>query len=387
MATQEQRLTDAFQLIGTDIKNILNSIWSKRGNAGTDPATHFIGTTDGQPLIFRTNNLERFRILGNGNFGIGTTSPTNTLDVIGGFSLRNTQGAQGTNYGIEFNTNSNSPRIDWVYNGNYTGSFAGDADFFFRLQNSRVGAGGFRFVTNQGSGGVSRLSILNNGNVLINTTTDAGFRLDVNGTGSFVSANNLVSHTALRVRNNSNNGDLLNVRGNGNVLVGVGGLSISRADDPSNSLLATITHASDGTTRFSTGIISSRYGTPSTAESYIEHNFSNGRWQFWGAGSGATPVFLLRVANLANNTTFFRLQNASNDLFSVNTNGNVLIGTTTDVASAILNLTSTTKGFLPPRMTSAQRTAIVSPAVGLVVYQTDATEGLYVNSSTGWIML
>jgi hypothetical protein len=64
--------------------------------------------------------------------------------------------------------------------------------------------------------------------------------------------------------------------------------------------------------------------------------------------------------------------------------GNFAIGTTTDTASAILNVTSTTRGFLPPRMTNAQRLAIASPAVGLIVYCTDAVEGLYVNKSTGW---
>ncbi len=50
--------------------------------------------------------------------------------------------------------------------------------------------------------------------------------------------------------------------------------------------------------------------------------------------------------------------------------------------SAILDLSSTTKGFLPPRLTSAQRAAVVLPATGLVVYQTDGTAGLYVNVGT-----
>jgi hypothetical protein len=35
-------------------------------------------------------------------------------------------------------------------------------------------------------------------------------------------------------------------------------------------------------------------------------------------------------------------------------------------------------------MTNAQRTAIASPAVGLMVYCTDAVEGLYIYKSTGW---
>jgi hypothetical protein len=39
------------------------------------------------------------------------------------------------------------------------------------------------------------------------------------------------------------------------------------------------------------------------------------------------------------------------------------------------------------RMTNAQRLAIASPAIGLMVYCTDAVEGLYVNKSTGWIFI
>ena len=50
-------------------------------------------------------------------------------------------------------------------------------------------------------------------------------------------------------------------------------------------------------------------------------------------------------------------------------------------------MNSTTKGFLPPRMTSTQRTAISSPAVGLIVYQTDATEGTYEYTSSGWRLI
>jgi hypothetical protein len=52
--------------------------------------------------------------------------------------------------------------------------------------------------------------------------------------------------------------------------------------------------------------------------------------------------------------------------------------------SAQVVINSTTRGFLPPRMTNAQRLAIASPAVGLMVYCTDAVEGLYVYKSTGW---
>ena len=46
------------------------------------------------------------------------------------------------------------------------------------------------------------------------------------------------------------------------------------------------------------------------------------------------------------------------------------IGTTSPNASAILDLTSTTKGFLPPRMTTSERDAITNPETGLTIYNT-----------------
>jgi hypothetical protein len=55
-------------------------------------------------------------------------------------------------------------------------------------------------------------------------------------------------------------------------------------------------------------------------------------------------------------------------------------------SSSVLQVDSTTKGSLPfPRITQAQRLAITTPAIGLHVYQTDTTEGVYVNKSTGWV--
>ena len=48
--------------------------WKLTGNAGTTPGTDFIGTTDAQAWVIKTNNAERARILSGGNFGIGTTA-------------------------------------------------------------------------------------------------------------------------------------------------------------------------------------------------------------------------------------------------------------------------------------------------------------------------
>lgn len=51
--------------------------------------------------------------------------------------------------------------------------------------------------------------------------------------------------------------------------------------------------------------------------------------------------------------------------------------------SAMLDVKSTTKGFLVPRMTAAQRTAISSPATGLLIYQTDDVIGYWYNQGSG----
>ena len=55
-------------------------------------------------------------------------------------------------------------------------------------------------------------------------------------------------------------------------------------------------------------------------------------------------------------------------------------------ASAMLDVSSTTKGFLPPRMTTTERNAIGTPATGLVIFNT-TTNGLEFKSSTGWTSL
>ncbi|WP_203229460.1 hypothetical protein [Aureibaculum marinum] len=70
-------------------------------------------------------------------------------------------------------------------------------------------------------------------------------------------------------------------------------------------------------------------------------------------------------------------------LFSIAGFAQVGIGTTTPDASSALEVQSTEKGLLIPRMTSAQRTAIASPALGLLVYDTD-TKSIWNFDGTAW---
>lgn len=66
----------------------------------------------------------------------------------------------------------------------------------------------------------------------------------------------------------------------------------------------------------------------------------------------------------------------------IDQNGNLGIGTSSPNANAILDVTSTTKAFMPPRMTTAQKTAIASPTAGMVVY--DSTLAKLCVYTTAW---
>jgi len=71
-------------------------------------------------------------------------------------------------------------------------------------------------------------------------------------------------------------------------------------------------------------------------------------------------------------------------LFTALSYAQVGINTNTPDASSALEIESTTGGILIPRMTETQRDAIVSPASGLMIYQTDEVSGFYFYNGTGW---
>ena len=67
----------------------------------------------------------------------------------------------------------------------------------------------------------------------------------------------------------------------------------------------------------------------------------------------------------------------------VNASGNVGIGTSSP--AGILDVTSTTSAFLPPRMTTTQKNAIGSPQDGMVVYDTTLHKlSVYSTGSSTW---
>jgi len=84
----------------------------------------------------------------------------------------------------------------------------------------------------------------------------------------------------------------------------------------------------------------------------FKNNFSGGLYRFYNSNA----------VNLGD-TQFMQIQPSGRILMQSG-------GTFTDIPSARFAITSTTEGFLPPRMTTAQRDAISSPAAGLLIYNT-----------------
>lgn len=73
---------------------------------------------------------------------------------------------------------------------------------------------------------------------------------------------------------------------------------------------------------------------------------------------------------------------------TIDPQGDIGIGTTAPDASAIQDITSTSKGILIPRMSTAQRNTIAAPAHGLLVFNVDENEFQYYNMGTAmWIPL
>ncbi len=56
--------------------------WGLTGNAGTNPAINFIGTTDAQPLWFRTNNSNKMVLTTDGHLGFNTANPIARIDMV-----------------------------------------------------------------------------------------------------------------------------------------------------------------------------------------------------------------------------------------------------------------------------------------------------------------
>jgi hypothetical protein len=284
-----------------------------------------------------------------GNLNFGTRSaPDNNVGMtltFGGNLLVGTTTDAGVKVNISGNVNISSGSF-YVYNGdNYIGSASSITGGTSNQLGIRASTD-LLFATN---GANERMRITSGGNLLVGTTADAGYRVDINGT--------------LRVTNQS----LFEVTD-----AGVGTKTIVATFGRTGA-------SSSGTSREAGIVFRDSAGTTLTSGITGVRENSAGNWlgglKFYVASNPSLPS-----STFANLTEALSINSSGAATFS----SSVTAGGGTNNASAILQADSTTRGFLPPRMTNAQRTAISSPAVGLIVYCTDMVEGLYVYKSTGW---
>tara|TARA_R110002020_G_scaffold220785_2_gene428747 strand:+ start:20707 stop:22497 length:1791 start_codon:yes stop_codon:yes gene_type:complete len=100
------------------------------------------------------------------------------------------------------------------------------------------------------------------------------------------------------------------------------------------------------------------------------------------------------ATGIKNSDDSWRIANSTsvgtNDRLTIDSAGRVGIGTVTPDASALIDMTSTTQGFLPPRMTTVEMNAISNPAEGLILYDTTTNQWMGNNGTPAvpnWVII
>jgi len=319
---------------------------------------------NGTAVGTRSNALT---ILKNGNIGLGSnnTTPSATLDIKGTFQLED--GNQAANKVLTSDANGNAT---WQ-----TPAAGGDTDW------TVIGTNQYSAVTgNVGIGTVipaEKLSIeagnisIRSGNALYGalklgsdnpTYYDQWAGLESYNTGGS-DQSDLRFYTSYGSR-----GERMRISRLGNIGIGTTAPAEKlhiRGVNPRLQVLQTTTVGGGTYTEWMDGdsLVRGIIGADGVGLSGTPDQFTMGTW--------------------TNHPIDFRT-NATNRMFISNT-GNVGIGTTTPDPSSVLDITSTSSGILIPRMTAAQKTAIATPATGLMIYQTDATDGFWYYNGATWV--
>lgn len=183
----------------------------------------------------------------------------------------------------------------------------------------------------------SKIQLLD-GNVLVNTFTDNGGKLQIKAGGA------LSTDIALKIRNSADTADLATIGGTGILTVGGTG----------NDGTINLARGSNG------GIMGAIIQT-TTFTKFI--NYQGSGFDFFVDAATSTQRAFIRGTGVG-------ISGTTGGTFTLN-------------ASALLQGDSTTQGFLPPRMTTTQKNAIASPASGLVVYDTTLGK-LCVRGASAW---
>lgn len=328
----------------------------------TNPVTGSL-TTNYVPKATGSTTLGNSLIYDNGtNIGIGNTSPGDKLEV------------SGNVFAVAFNSTGSISRFNST-GGVYIAGLSGNSYAAISAYSDSSGAA--KALALQSAGG----------NVGIGTTSP-GYKFDVRTIALAVSQTGGVrfgydDQYGIRLMQYTNAGGAPYAQimgpkdGNGWLAITMGSsdAEVIRFNASGNTLINNTADNGSGSKLQVTGTQTVSDGTRRIA---IEPFAAD--WNYLRS-SGANFVFGTRDSS--------QLIFVTNDTYrgSFTASGALVVGGIGADASALLQVDSTSKGFLLPRMTSAQRTAISSPAVGLIVYQTDGTEGAYQYKSTGWVAL
>jgi len=165
--------------------------WSLTGNSGTTAGTNFIGTTNAQDLVFKTNNNESFRIANsNGFIGIGTTTPAQMLHVsdpnntqsdFGGYNFQiEVEAPNSTNAGIYLNGSSGNNGLAGIVQRARTTAFYSGLNNNSDYRIAGVAGIDANDLTNAKDGSAGLTVSESSGNVGVGTSSPAQL-LDVEG--------------------------------------------------------------------------------------------------------------------------------------------------------------------------------------------------------------
>jgi hypothetical protein len=301
----------------------------------------------------------------NNRLGIGTAVPSNKLHVSADTnSIIGLGRFENTNVGTAVQSRFQLVSGTAIAQFGLFGSGHSTNPRLFRISGSSDG-GDMYLAT----AGIDRFAITIAGNVLINTTTDAGFKLDVNGTARV--QNQLTTTGSITAASAIARGVYMNqtlvATANNDVLVGL--------DIQSAFTNGAFTGVTNYLLRAGAGITLRNDGSINWGNSLSNNNRGILTWDTNRAivSSGTSSTSLDLAVSL---TTALKLFTSRSVMVQ---NG----GTFTEEASSQLTVNSTARGFLPPRMTTTQKNAIATPAAGLVVYDTTLGK-LCVRTAAAW---
>jgi len=343
-----------------------------------------MGNIDNFNFSIKTNNIHRFHINANGNIGIGTTTPEALLDIAGQIRITGGNPASG-----RILTSSSDGLATWTLpaGGGFTDA---GATIILTNINDNVGIGesgpDSKFhVTDGGSAG----TVTATANTIVTLESPGNGYLSIltpnaNERGIFFGEPSSPIAGGI-IYNNSGTLDGFQFKTLNNtvrmVIEGSGG-NVGIGTESPNARLDVRGQGGASVGGFASGHLHvTGIGTTINSNAVITgHSLFNGNTQLWYFGNTSSSNNNIALINRQNAELHLHTNNVNR--FTIQADGDVGIGAS-PAASAILDISSTTKGFLPPRMTTAQIDAITSPDSGLVVFDIDQNK-LRLREGTVW---